>query len=162
VKTENIVLRRLLSSASTKTLVIVGIGNSERGDDGCGLQIAFQLKARSQKRAFLETEKSVESFVQDFIEDESIETILFIDATDFGGKPGVEFQLFTAAGAKRFVSGVSTHKVPITLLIGLIRQRGKTFYLLGFQPGNLEFLGKMSPAVKVSTEVSVDCLTDQT
>jgi hydrogenase 3 maturation protease len=161
VKPENLVLRRLLSSASTKSLVIIGLGNSERGDDGCGLQIASQINAHSPNRAFLETEKSAEGLVLDFIEDESIETILFIDATDFGGKPG-EFRLFTAEDAKRFASGISTHKFPITLLMGLIRQGGKTPYLLGIQPGNLDFLGKMSPAVKASTELIVDCWTEQT
>ena len=145
---------RIESLGPDYPLTVIGLGNPDRADDGCGLLVASKLKARFQERAFLETQRSAESLVLDFLEEGKKRAVLFVDASDFGGRPGT-CQLFDSDDASRFASDYSTHKVPITLLIGMLSQKRIPCFLLGIQPETLEFLGEMSPAVKtVADEVA--------
>lgn len=134
------------SVANPDTLVLIGMGNPDRADDGFGIELARRLKVHFPGQVFSEQEKSVEGIVLDLVGRERFEIFLFIDATDFGGEPG-EVHLFSAEDAERFVPAFSTHKVPITLLMEMVRQHGKKSFLLGLQPESLEFLGEMSETV---------------
>ena len=127
-------------------VILVGMGNRDRADDGVGLELAEKLKDRYPNRVFSEQEKSVEGIVFEQVDRKDVETILFIDATDFGGSPG-DVQCFKAEDAQRFVPAISTHKVPMTLLMEVIEQHGKRPLLLGIQPESLDFLGPMSPSI---------------
>ena len=128
------------------TVILVGMGNRDRADDGVGLELAKRLKKKYPNCVFSEEDKSVESIVFEQIERKDVETILFIDATDFGGNPG-DVQCFKTEDAQRFVPAISTHKVPMTLLMDVIEQHGKRPLLLGIQPESLDFLGPMSPSM---------------
>jgi len=137
------ILEQNLESAN---LTVIGLGNPDRADDGAGVAVASKLKKEYPQHVFLETERSVEGIVLDLLEQKDVKTLLFLDASDFGGKPG-EIKLFTHDDAKRFIPAVSTHKVPITFLMEIIVKQGRKAFLLGIQPGSLEFMGRMSPAV---------------
>lgn len=137
-------IRSLVRSEST---VLIGLGNPDRADDGAGIQIVSKWKARYPKRAFLDTERSVESAVLDNLENASFEAFLFVDAADFGGITG-EFRLFHSGDAGRFHPALSTHKVPMDLLMQLIASKGKKAYLLGIQAGSVEFPGEISKEVR--------------
>jgi len=127
-------------------VIIIGMGNRDRADDGVGLELAQRLKKRYPNRVFSEEDKSVEGIVFEQMERKDVETILFIDATDFGGNPG-DVQCFKSEDAQRFVPSFSTHKVPITLLMEVVEQHGKKPLLLGIQPESLDFLASMSPSM---------------
>ena len=127
-------------------VIIIGMGNRDRADDGVGLELAKRLKKKYPNRVFSEEDKSVEGIVFEQIERKDMETILFIDATDFGGNPG-DVKCFKAEDAQRFVPAISTHKVPITLLMEVVQQHGRKPLLLGIQPESLDFLGSMSPSM---------------
>jgi hydrogenase 3 maturation protease len=131
---------------SEKTLVI-GIGNTDRADDGAGIKIVDSWKARLKKRAFLEPETPAEIVVSDHLADPLVDALVFVDAADFGGKPG-EVRLFGSEDADGMPIPASTHKIPLGLLFGLIRQKGKAAYLLGIQPKSLEWIGEMSEEVR--------------
>ena len=133
-------LRTIINSEST---IIIGLGNPDRSDDAVGIRFGSRLKSHFPGRVFLETERSSESIVLDLIENETISHVLFVDATDFTGKPG-EVRLFNHQDAKHFIPSISTHKVPITLLMDLLIHHHKEPYLLGIQPGNLALFGQMS------------------
>ena len=143
----NSVIRTCLDLAVSPATLMIGMGNMDRSDDGAGLKIAEKLKARFPERAFLESEKSVEGLVFDFIENPAFDTILFIDAVNFGEEPGT-VRLFTAEDIPKFQPAVSTHKVPMSLLMDLIVQKNKKPLLLGIQPGSVKLMGEMSEAVK--------------
>jgi len=143
LKASDNVLKFLEESTIPRSVVIVGLGNLDRADDGLGIILAERLKDRYPGHVFSEKEKSVEGMVLELLERKDIRVFLFVDAMDFGGEPG-EVRLFSAEDAERFVPSFSTHKVPIALLMGMIQERGKRPFLLGVQPGSLEFLGKMS------------------
>ena len=133
--------------AADPSTAIVGLGNPDRGDDGIGVAVARQIRARFCHRIFFEGEQRAESVVLDFLESETIRTVLFIDAADFGGKPG-EIRWFDADAAGRFLPAVSTHKVPLNLLMELLRGRGKQSFLLAVQPESTEFLAPISRAAR--------------
>ena len=147
LKASDNILKFLKESKIPRSVVIIGLGNLDRADDGLGITLAVRLKDRYPGHVFSEKEKSVEEIVFELLERKDIRAFLFVDATDFGGKPG-EVRLFSAEDTERFVPSFSTHKVPITHLMELILQRGKRPFLLGVQPGSLEFFGKMSPSAQ--------------
>jgi len=129
-----------------QSVVLIGLGNMDRADDGLGLILASKIKACFPEQAFLETEWTVEGIVMEKLEDDNVSVFMFMDAVDFGSEPG-DIQLFDINDAQRFMPAFSTHKVPISLLMGLIHKRGKSPFLLGVQPLNLEFLGEVSPLI---------------
>jgi len=141
-----------------ESVVIIGLGNRDRSDDGIGIRIAGALKQFSPERVFTEEERSVESLVFDFIEKEGIKAIIFIDAADLGGVPG-EVRLFSAADIDRFVQTFSTHKVPITFLMEWIKKSGRNPYFVGIQPERLEFFGSISPTCSCSADLVINILS---
>jgi len=140
-------LKKFKKIVQSESTVIIGLGNPDRADDGAGLRIVSRLKYHFPERAFLESEKSAESIVLDLFENDEVLNVLFIDATDFDGNPG-EVRLFDQHDARKFVPAISTHKVPITILMDLLVRHHKNPYLLGIQPSNLKLFGNMSPEVE--------------
>ncbi|MCJ7812300.1 hydrogenase maturation protease, partial [bacterium] len=118
------VIQSLETSISVESMAVIGLGNLDRADDGVGLALVSRLQVYLPERIFLETEHNVEALVFRLLDREDIQTILFIDATHFGGEPG-DIRLFHVEDIERFVPVLSTHKIPISLLMGLIRDRGK-------------------------------------
>lgn len=137
-------LERLIPA---KRYLVIGLGNSDRADDGLGLILSEKMKARFPKRIFSETESPPENIVLDYLNDEKVKGFLFIDAMDFGSKPGT-IRLFTQDDASSFVPPLSTHKVPITLIMSVIVQHDKVPLLLGVQPESLELMGELTEPVK--------------
>lgn len=134
-----------------KSLVLVGLGNPDRADDGFGLELAARLKKSFPDSVFSETERSVEGIVYDLLESEKCDVIIFADAVHFKGTAG-ELSIFDINDIDRFVSPISTHKVPMSLLMGLIREHHKNSVLLGVQPVSVDFIGEMTPEVIASLD----------
>lgn len=135
------------SDTNPGSVVLIGLGNPDRGDDGFGIDLVGRLKSCCPDRVFSEREKSVEGIVVELLEREEIDTFVFVDATDFGGNPG-ELKIFTAEDVDRFVPALSTHKVNISILIQLIQQHGRKPFLIGIQPKSVAFMEEMSPEIK--------------
>jgi len=141
------IIEFLESNTNPGSVVLIGLGNPDRADDGFGIDLVGRLKSCCPDRIFSEQEKSVEGIVLELLEREEIDTIVFVDATDFGGNPG-ELEIFTAEDVDRFVPALSTHKVNISILIELIEQHGRKSFLIGVQPKSVAFMEEMSPHVK--------------
>ncbi len=136
-----------------KSLVLVGLGNPDRADDGFGLELARRLKKSFPDSVFSETERSVEGIVYDLLESEKYDVIIFADAVHFKGSAG-ELRIFDSNDIDIFVSPISTHKVPMSLLMGLIQEHNKDSVLLGVQPVSVDFMGEMTSEVNSS----LDCM----
>jgi hydrogenase maturation protease len=156
---EEALLNRLSQLVEPESLSIIGLGNSDRADDGAGIQIVTKLKARFFERVFLETEQGVEGLVFDCLENQSIKSVLFIDAVNFQGRAG-EIRLFTIHDAGQFVPAISTHKVPLTMLMELIEKHHKNPFLIGIQPKSIELFGKMSSEVAKAVQALDKLLID--
>lgn len=126
--------------------MVIGLGNPDRADDGAGIEIVSLWKARLNKRAFLDTETSVETAVFDGLENPDVDAFLFVDAADFGGRPG-EVHLFDSEDTECFRPALSTHKVQLDLLMQVIATKGKQAFLLGIQPGSVELFGGMTEEI---------------
>lgn len=153
------IIKFLESNTNPGSVVLIGLGNPDRADDGFGIDLVGRLKSCCPDRIFSEQEKSVEGIVLEILEREEIDTFVFVDATDFGGNPG-ELKIFTSEDVERFVPAFSTHKIPISFLMGLVNQHGKKPFLLGVQPESLELLGEMSLSVKNTISRLEKGLTD--
>ncbi len=97
----------------TGATVIVGVGNRGRGDDGAGPALIDSLRGRTRAR-LVEAEEVPESYLGEITAGEA-DTVLLVDAVDFGGRPG-EVGLFSR-GELRGQPTFSTHRVPLRLVM---------------------------------------------
>jgi hydrogenase 3 maturation protease len=123
-------------------VVILGVGNELRGDDGVGVYIASRLNGKNVINAGVAPENFVGK-----IKRMRPERIVIFDALDFGGRPG-DVRIVDARKTEGLK--VSTHSLPLSFFSKLF---GKTeIYVVGIQPKSNEFGSKMSREVKKSAE----------
>jgi hydrogenase 3 maturation protease len=131
-----------------KKVLIIGIGNRLKGDDGVGSIIAEKLKEkiREENLFVIDAENAPENYTGK-IKEISPELLLIIDAVDFNSYPG-DFRIFEIDEIKD--TTVSTHNFSISLLKKFIKV--DEIYLLGIQPENISFGENLSERVKKSVE----------
>ena len=123
-------------------VVILGVGNELRGDDGVGVYIAKKLKGKNVINAGVAPENFVGK-----IKKMKPDRVVIFDALDFGGKPG-EVKVVDARKTEGLK--ISTHSLPLSFFCGLF---GKTeIYVVGIQPRNREFGGRIDREVKRSAD----------
>ncbi|MEO0112530.1 MAG: hydrogenase maturation protease [candidate division WOR-3 bacterium] len=124
-------------------VLVVGIGNRDRGDDGIGSLIAERLIKEGFENV-LDCERTPENYLAKIIEKKP-EKIIFIDACDFGGKIG-EVRIFKKEEWQNFKKfSLSTHTLPIPLLLSLIEKLiNSEIYLLGIQVKETNFSQSLS------------------
>jgi len=128
----------------------MGIGNRMRGDDAIGSVVAEQLVKEGRVPA-LDCGEMPDNYVGK-VWDLHPEELIIIDASDFGGTPG-EIRVFDEAELMRLESApLSTHQVPLPMLVGLIRMKEGVacrVRLVGIQPVQIEyFREEMSEPVR--------------
>ncbi len=129
-------------------LVILGIGNPMRGDDGVGVEIVRLLKGKvPDKVKIIDCQSVPENFIGE-IRKFSPSHVLMMDAAHFGGYPG-EARLIKP----EMISGIplSTHNVPLSVLAEVIEKTlGARVMLLAIQPRRIGFGEEMSFEVQRS------------
>jgi hydrogenase 3 maturation protease len=135
-----------------KKVLIIGIGNRLKGDDGVGSIIAEKLKEkiREENLFVIDAENAPENYTGK-IKEISPELLLIIDAVDFNSYPG-DFKIFEINEIKD--TTVSTHNFSISLLKKFIKV--DEIYLLGIQPENISFGENLSERVKKSVEKIIE------
>lgn len=111
-------------------ILIVGVGNTSRGDDGVGP--CFVRAVQGRVRALcLDTGTAPENYLERIVGMKP-DTVWLVDATGFGGEPG-EVRLFEA---ERIASGaLSTHALSLRLVCEYLKNRLPVrVYLLAVQP----------------------------
>ncbi|HII67858.1 MAG TPA: hydrogenase maturation peptidase HycI [Thermococcaceae archaeon] len=140
-----------------KKVLICGIGNDTRGDDTFGVYVVEKLKERisNQKVVFLNCGEMPESYAGKIIR-ENPSHVLFIDAVHFEGKPG---EIVLADPEGTLGEAFSTHKMPLKLLVGYLKQNiNAKFLLIGAQPKQTGLFVDMSKELKDSAERLVSIL----
>ncbi|MFH0796003.1 MAG: hydrogenase maturation protease [Candidatus Omnitrophota bacterium] len=139
-------------------IVIVGIGNILRGDDGVGVAIAARLKEHLRNKPnvkIYEVGESPENYLDKITADQP-DIIYLIDAGEFGGKPG-EFRIFSNPRPK--TQGFSTHSTSLSLVINFLTlQTTAQVYLLAIQPEKIGLGEDLSPAVTKGMEEATQFL----
>lgn len=145
-------LEHLKSHLSGK-VVILGIGNTLRSDDGAGSILASRIKEKAPYTVY-DAGESPENYLEKIIKDKP-DNIVIIDAVDFGGKAG-EFRLLDAADVKT-ANLFSTHNASITLAINYLQSHLKVdIIILIIQPKSIAFGENLSPEVSETlTELEV-------
>jgi hydrogenase 3 maturation protease len=122
-------------AADGRRVLVLGIGNRLRGDDGIGSVVAERL-AKAGKLPAVDCGEMPDNYVGrvwEFKPDE----IIIVDACDFGGRPG-EIRVFEEGEFERIANRpLSTHQLPLPMLIGLIRMEkglARRIRLVGVQP----------------------------
>ena len=132
-------------------VVIVGIGNTLRGDDGAGPELIKQLKnsklsTLSSKLSLIDVGEVPENYLGKIAEHKP-DTIILVDAVDFGSPPG-SVRIIEQDTLKG--ESFSTHNASIKLTMKYLRTKTKSLvFLLGIQPmKNLQIGSGLSEPVK--------------
>ncbi len=123
--------------------VVVTIGNSLRRDDGAGPYIARKLIAREELAVF-DAGTTPENYINKIITLRPA-CVLFIDAADFGGKPGEVRRI-----GKDEISDytISTHMFPLRAVWEMISQSTDAeIRLAGIQPLDVQLSEGLSAEV---------------
>jgi len=144
----------LKKHASRDGIVIVGVGNPLRGDDGVGVLIAQRLKRRSFARNVVVAGANPENFVS-HIASKNPKVVIFVDAVSADLEPGsVVFAPLPEAERKYGI--FSTHNIPLSLILRLIGDvKG---YILGIQAANTQIGDKMHSNVMKAAEIVANIL----
>ena len=136
-------LREQLNSFIDGNVCLMGIGNRHWHDDGVGSYIAEALEPCPGFDA-VDTGFIPENFLET-VADKHPDTILMVDATDFGGEPGQARLLYPDKVA---YSGVSTHAGSLRMLAEYMQARTKAqIALLAIQPADTSAGESLSPCV---------------
>jgi len=134
---------RNLSLLDKTSTVVLGVGNRLRGDDGVGSVIAGRLTSIAGVNVF-DTETVPENYIGKALST-GCESILFIDAMDFGEMPGY-FKLQKISAL--YDGYLSTHGSSLTMIIDMLgKEKPIEGYILGIQPENTSLNEEMSKVV---------------
>jgi hydrogenase 3 maturation protease len=136
--------------------VIVGVGNTLRGDDGFGPELIARIGGRARCRA-LDGGEMPEEQAPAILEGNPGK-ILFADAVAFGGQPG-ELVLLQPDELGKKVA-LSTHTLPLAMFIRQLQQQLPTaaIMILGVQPRQIALGRGLSPDVNRTVQLLADLL----
>jgi hydrogenase 3 maturation protease len=125
-------------------VVLAGVGNPLRGDDGAGSLLARRF-ARTPAARVVDCEEVPENYL-DQLRSGPPRVVILCDAVDFGAPPG-KWQWFSPEELRS--TGVSTHRVSLRLLASCLRQAGVgSVWILGIQPRRTDPGAAMTPEVE--------------
>ena len=128
----------------TGKVVILGIGNTLRSDDGVGSILVSRIKDKVPYLVY-DAGSTPENYLGKIINDKP-DNVVIIDAVDFGGKPG-EFRIVEGDEIKT-VNLFSTHNASISLTINYLQSNLKAdIIILIIQPKNIAFGDNLSPQI---------------
>ncbi|MBM3308025.1 MAG: hydrogenase maturation protease [Candidatus Eisenbacteria bacterium] len=133
-----------LRAAARGCVVVLGIGNDLRGDDGAGSLVARELGGRFPGLVF-DGGQAPEN-LSGPLRRARPDAVIVVDAADFGAAPGEVRVVSAAEGAGGLTLG--THALPIgTFLAALAETTGAAIHLVAVQAATTEFGAAMTPAV---------------
>lgn len=128
----------------------VGVGNTLRGDDAVGVEVASRLR-RALRGSGVEGVKvhppdsSPERLLSHIPRSEGL---VIFDAIEAGVEPG--HILCASLGSTQF-GFFATHNVPLRIIPG-VAERKDSVFVMGIEPERLEVGEGLSPKVKASAE----------
>ncbi len=144
---------RLESWIRGRRVVVVGVGQDLRGDDGAGPWIARYLLRHGHTWVF-DAGTVPENFLGPLLAG-APDAVLFVDAADWGGEPGAPCLEPASALLERCTS---THALSLALLARALGAHGIACWLLGIQPLQRELGAPLSPAVADAIHVIAPAL----
>jgi len=125
-------------------IVIIGIGNIIRGDDGFGPLLIEKIKG-DLELICLDGGTAPENYLGK-IAKENPDTVLIIDAVYLGKNPG-QYEILKGEDIAK--CGFTTHDIsPVMFIEYLTNQTKANIYMLGVQPKGIELGSEMSRELK--------------
>jgi hydrogenase 3 maturation protease len=135
-------------------VLLIGAGNTLRGDDGAGPAIIDLLEG-TVNAALLDVGEVPESYFGRIL-DSNADTIVFLDAANFNAAPGdvALIEIDDIAGCS-----VSTHQITVDLFFRYIKQNSRAdLFAIGIQPAGIGFGEPMCPEVEQSVRALAELL----
>jgi len=125
---------------------LVGVGNPLRRDDGAGPWIIAAVGEASAGTCLtlVDAQDVPENFVPAIARGEA-RNVVFVDAVAAEGEPGTV--LFGPLADFAEAGSFSTHKLALSLSGKFLEAAGKSVFLLGIVPGDIDFGEGLTPAV---------------
>ena len=138
-------------------VLILGIGNIIKGDDGAGPAICEKLKSAKLCADVMDTGTVPENYIGPIIK-RSPENLLIIDATDFDASPG-SIKMFEPGQLSSYA--FTTHTLSPHLFVDMIKTEiDVEVYLIGIRPEHVELGQLLSESVKGAVETLCRCLEE--
>ena len=125
------------------------IGNVEGGDDAVGPYIAERL---NHDFTIIDCGTIPENYTS-LVKKHDPDNLLIIDAVDMGLSPG---EIRIVPKEKIGVMHISTHGIPISVLIGYLENYVKNIIIIGIQPKQMT--GELSDTVKKKADELIEIL----
>ena len=147
--------KRLNEFRGTRT-VIVGIGNTLKGDDGAGPLVCQRLDGKVCA-GLIDAGTVPENYIQPIIK-KAPQSLLIIDAIDFGASPGT-IKIFRPDQLNSSV--FSTHTLSPHLFVDMLCQNIKVgVYFIGIQPAQIRLGQSISIPVSKAVQQLSHTLTE--
>jgi hydrogenase 3 maturation protease len=136
-----------------KTLIL-GIGNSMKQDDGVGPAVISKLKIKNDKLKMkvklLDAGMAPENYTGK-IKKIKPDTLIMVDAIDFGGKPG-NIKIIEEAEIK--AQSLSTHNVSLKTFVDFLRADlpDLKVFIIGIQPKQIDYGTELSLEVQKAVD----------
>jgi hydrogenase maturation protease len=148
----------------TAGVVVIGIGNVVRSDDGVGVHAVVRLRERlgSQPDVTLVEGGTAGLLLLPHLAD--ARRAIIIDAIDVGAQPGTLVRLDGDQFASAFSAGATVHDVGLRDLLGAARLSGawpEQLVLHGVQPGSTTLGTELTPTVAAALDGLVDSIAGE-
>jgi len=139
----------------SKDYILMGIGNTLRGDDGIGSIIARNFKDND----WLSLDCGVvpENFTS-IIKKNKPHLVVLIDVVEMDLKPG-EFKIIPLE--KINTMHLTTHSIPLSFLISYLKNFTREIIFIGIQPKIIDYSTSISPEIFKSSEEIIKILKDK-
>jgi len=152
--------------------VLLGIGNTLKGDDGIGIYIGQKLnqylkaaKKESKQAGVTKTRRKVividcgttpENYTA-IIRKHSPDTLILVDAADMGLSPG-SYRIIPPE--KIEVMHFSTHNIPLSIIISYVSESCGEVVLIGIQPDRMDIGTTLSSVVQKNGDYVVKLMIE--
>lgn len=138
------------SKARGRRVTVIGLGNPLMGDDGLGVIAAQRLRDEWELPAGVDLIDGGTWGMRLLPDIEDADSLLLIDAIDFGMPPGTDIELDRDEIPRAFALRLSPHQIDVAevLALGELRNRlPERMVAIGLQPEKIEFGAPLSRRV---------------
>lgn len=154
-------LRDMIAPVCRGATAFAGVGNADRGDDGAGIVLARRLASAGVPFVWdcgATPERAVAQ-----LRGGGFDSVVFLDAADFGAAPGAVAVFDACEIAGRFPQ-ISTHKLSLGTVARLVAGGSACrVWLIGVQPRSIDMNGAtLSAPVNTTVNLLAHCLAELT
>ena len=145
-------------------VVVVGLGNLLRRDEGLGIRALARLQARYLLPSAVQLVDGGTLGLELLSYLEAAPCVLILDAVLTGGPPGTQMRAVDGEVPAYFAMCTSPHEIGLTDLLAVMKLRGTEpdeLVLLGMQPGTIELGWELSEPLNASLDGLVDAAAQE-